>query len=288
MNRILAGVLVAMVAGAGLAADWHVTPAEKAAAKKWMVDDRQRPVDPSENPVAVVPADMKLFLLIGQSNMAGRGKIEGADVGPIPDCLKLNRDCKWVPSISPIHFDRRTSGYGIADSFARAYLAAHPGERVGLIPCAVGGSSSATWSPEPGNEVVGANYRRTLERSRVAMKNGKIKAILWHQGESDCEFCKTQEGADRYVARLAALAAALRRELGLEGVPFLIGEIGNIPKGHFRTMNPVLRRAAAAIPNAAIVPAEDLTGHLPDGVHFDTPSYKILGERYFKAMEQKK
>lgn len=273
-----------LVAGMGFAADWHVTPAEQAAVKKWMVNDRERPVDPAEKPVEAPPADMKLFLLVGQSNMAGRGKIEGADAGPIPGCLKLNRDCKWVPSTSPIHFDRRTSGYGIADSFARAYLEAHPGEKVGLVPCAVGGSSSATWSPEPGNEVIGANYRRTLERARAAMKNGKIAAILWHQGESDCAFCKTQEGADRYVARLAALAAALRKELGLEGVPFLIGEIGNIPKGHFRTMNPVLRRAAAAIPNAAIVPAEDLTGHLPDGVHFDTPSYKILGERYFKAM----
>ena len=79
-----------------------------------------------------------------------------------------------------------------------------------------------------------------------------------------------------------ALAQALRRELKCPEAPFLIGEIGTLPRNH-TAMNPILGEAAANIPRCVLVQARDLTGHLADGVHFDTPSYKVLGARYYDA-----
>ena len=49
---------------------------------------------------------MKLFLLVGQSNMAGRGAVSAKDAKPIARCLKLNRDGEWAEASTPFHFDR--------------------------------------------------------------------------------------------------------------------------------------------------------------------------------------
>ena len=83
---------------------------------------------------------MKSFLLIGQSNMAGRGDF--GEVEPIknPLCFML-RNGRWQPMSEPINPDRGLTGHfhagiGLSASFADAY-AAHFGEKVGLIPCAV-------------------------------------------------------------------------------------------------------------------------------------------------------
>ena len=265
------------------AADWHVVPSEIENMPKWMVEAANRPVDTNEVVVTDAPHDMKLFLLIGQSNMAGRGKVGPEEAGPIPRCLTLNRDGKWIRTTTPIHFDRKAAGYGIANAFVRRYLDEHPTETVGLVPCAVGGSRSMTWSPEDAPDPVGTNFRRALARARLAQANGRIVGILWHQGEADVGFLRRDPAhGDRYVARLAALATALREGLGCADAPFLVGEIGTLPKD-CTAMNPVLAAAAAAIPNGRLVKASDLTGHLPDGVHFDTPSYRIFGARYYEA-----
>ena len=94
-------------------------------------------VDTNEVVVADAPRDMKLFLLVGQSNMAGRGTVSEEDAKPIARCLKLNRDGKWAEASTPLHFNRATSGYGIANTFVLRYLVEHPADTVGLIPCAV-------------------------------------------------------------------------------------------------------------------------------------------------------
>lgn len=282
-RNIRTSLFVGLLAATVGATDWRVMPFEVANMPAWMVEAANRPVDTNEIVVADAPRDMKLFLLIGQSNMAGRGKIGAEDAGSISRCLTLNRDGKWIHTTTPIHFDRKNAGYGIANTFVRRYLDEHTTDTVGLVPCAVGGSRSMTWSPENAPDPVGTNFRRALARARLAQANGRFVGILWHQGEADVGFLKRDPAhRDRYVSRLAALAAALREGLGCADVPFLVGEIGTLPRD-CTAMNPVLAAAAAAIPNGHLVKAADLTGHLADGVHFDTPSYRILGARYYEA-----
>ena len=84
-------------------------------------------------------------LLIGQSNMAGRGFAE--DVEPISDdkITMLNSDKQWVKMQEPIHFDKSAAGVGLAASFAKAFVDTFDCE-IGLIPAAVGGTTIDNWN----------------------------------------------------------------------------------------------------------------------------------------------
>ena len=86
-----------------------------------------------------------LYLLIGQSNMAGRGKIEEQDRKNHPRVFVLNKENKWVPGVDPIHFDKEIAGVGPGLSFGEAMSDRNPSIRIGLIPCAAGGSPIDVW-----------------------------------------------------------------------------------------------------------------------------------------------
>lgn len=77
--------------------------------------------------------NMKLFLLIGQSNMAGRGKIEEQDKVTNPDIFMLTKDLKWVIAKDPVHFDKGAAGVGLCSEFARDVLKPIPNPRSALF-----------------------------------------------------------------------------------------------------------------------------------------------------------
>src|SRR4051812_22254570 len=93
------------------------------------------------------PDKLRLFLLIGQSNMAGRGKLGVEDVTTNPRIFMLKKDLTWALAKDPLHFDSPRAGVGLGSEFARVVLKANPKAKIGLIPCAVGGSSLASWKP---------------------------------------------------------------------------------------------------------------------------------------------
>jgi len=86
-----------------------------------------------------------LYLLIGQSNMAGRGEVGPQDREIHPRVLALSKEGEWVPAIDPIHFDKPIAGVGPGRTFGKTMAAHDPSVRIGLIPCAVGGSPISTW-----------------------------------------------------------------------------------------------------------------------------------------------
>src|SRR5437868_6426054 len=88
-----------------------------------------------------------LFLLVGQSNMAGRGVVEEQDKVVNPRVLMLNKEGQWVPAVDPLHFDKPTVGVGLGKTFGQIIAEANPGVTIGLIPCAVGGSPIDAWKP---------------------------------------------------------------------------------------------------------------------------------------------
>src|SRR5690349_3741379 len=94
------------------------------------------------------PANCHLYLLIGQSNMAGRGKVEKEDKTPHPRVLMLNKDDQWVPAIDPLHFDKAIAGVGPGLAFGKAMAEADKDVTIGLIPCAAGGSPIAVWKKD--------------------------------------------------------------------------------------------------------------------------------------------
>ncbi len=227
-----------------------------------------------------------LFLLAGQSNMAGRGEILPEDRKPDERILMLNAAGEWVPATDPVHFDKPGAGVGPARSFARALIAADPTITVGLIPAACGGSSIRQWEP-------GAYWRQTrshpyddaVQRARRAQQDGTLQAILWHQGESDAN----AGGLPEYEVRLTRMIAAFRRDLQMPDLPFIAGQLSQPANGKWsenrRKFDAVLRRALEASRPSALVPSDGLTLNR-DRIHFDRNSQQEFGRRYFRAYRQ--
>lgn len=223
------------------------------------------------------------ILMLGQSNMAGRGDL--GQVKPIrnPLCYML-RMGRWQPMCEPVNPDRGIfegryrSGVSLAASFADAY-ARHFEEPVGLIPCADGGTEIRQWLP---GELL---YDHAVMQTKLAQRTSQLKAILWHQGESDC---LSDEAVAAYRERCLTVIARLRKDLGAENVPVILGElpwqIGENWKtgGRERKLNGILRELAREIPHCAIASSEKLVVK-PDGVHFDSESCREFGNRYFEA-----
>src|SRR5260370_9485413 len=87
-----------------------------------------------------------IFLLIGQSNMAGRGVVEEQDRQPIPRVFMLNKAMEWGPAMDPVHFDKPDiAGVGLPRSFGNLLAPADPNASIGLVPAAFGGTSLEEW-----------------------------------------------------------------------------------------------------------------------------------------------
>jgi len=234
----------------------------------------------------------RAYILFGQSNMWGAPPPEEEDMvqNPSVEVLTL-RACaahgmgEWVVAQPPLHGCVGTMtgepGLGPGDTFAKAMAEAYPEETILLIPNAIPGVSITCFSPpsaglDPGDYCGGESgetYLSMVERAKAAQARGKIEAILFHQGESDC-------GNLAWPSRVGTVVEALRDDLGIGEVPFLAGEIpaGSACMNH----NPRVRGLPDSIPNAHVVPAEDLA--IFDEYHFDAPSQRTLGRRYAEVL----
>lgn len=221
-----------------------------------------------------------LFLLAGQSNMAGRGVIDKADNAPHPRIFALNKEGNWQPAKDPIHFDKKAAGAGLARHFALVLVENDPNIVVGLIPAACGGSSINHWQPGAWFEPTQSHpYDDAISRTRLALQSGTLKGILWHQGEADCKPGQAPEHKDR----LQELIKRFRTDLNVQDLPFIVGELGRFyakdEPEYISLVNRALKEITGIVPFTAFVSSEDLTSN-PDQVHFNTASHKIFGERY--------
>jgi hypothetical protein len=218
--------------------------------------------------------DMQLFLLIGQSNMAGRGVVEAQDKVPHPRVFMLTKEKTWVPAVDPMHFDKpERIGVGLGTTFGRVIADAKPDATIGLIPAAFGGTSLDEWKQG------GALYTNAVERAREAMKHGKLVGILWHQGENDAP----KELAATYPERFAAMMKQLRQDLGAENVPVVVGELGKFV-ANSEAINAALATVPQHVPRCAFVSSERLKDK-GDQLHFDSASLREFGKRYAKAWQ---
>ena len=233
------------------------------------------------------PADKQafhLFLLAGQSNMAGRGTVDDQDRETNPRILTLNKRGEWGLAADPLHFDKpKAVGVGLGKSFAMEYAEQNPGVTVGLIPCAVGGSAISTWQPGGYHSQTQSHpFDDTVRRVERALEFGVFKGILWHQGESD----SNPKSADGYEERLHELIGRLRSLVGDDDVPFIAGQLGQFSERPWNASRKLVDAAHQALPSkiagTAFVNSVGLT-HKGDKIHFDSPSYRRLGRRYHAA-----
>ncbi len=223
----------------------------------------------------------EIVLLIGQSNMAGRGVVEEQDRQPIPRVFMLNKAMEWVPAVDPVHFDKPDiAGVGLARSFGKVLAAADPNASIGLVPAAFGGTSLEEW------KVGGKLYEEAVRRAKFAMRSGKLRGILWHQGEADAG---KKELASSYRQRFAAMIMQLRADLGEAGVPVVVGQLGEFlsegatPRSPFASVvDEQLAMVPLTVPHSAFVSSNGLTSN-PDHLHFDARSQREFGRRYALA-----
>jgi hypothetical protein len=230
------------------------------------------------------PERFHLFLLAGQSNMAGRGTIESQDREPHERVLMLDQAGNWVPAVDPLHFDKpKMVGVGLGKTFGIAYAEANPGVTVGLIPSAVGGSPIASWQPGGYHGQTKSHpYDDALARTLTALELGTLKGILWHQGESD-----SKKGVSEiYEQKLRELIARFRTEFRASDVPFIAGQLGQFEERpwdeHRRRVDAAHRALPTAVRRTGFVSSEGLK-HRGDKVHFDAASYRELGRRYYSV-----
>ncbi|MFH1266751.1 MAG: sialate O-acetylesterase, partial [Planctomycetota bacterium] len=224
-----------------------------------------------------------MFLLAGQSNMAGRGRVAEEDTVVHPRVFALSKDNEWVPAKDPIHFDKRVAGVGLGRTFGITLAEGDSSLAVGLIPCAVGGSPIASWEPgEYYPPTKSHPYDDAVKRTKIAMQRGTLKAILWHQGESDSK----PELAGVYEKKLHALVARFRKEFGVPGLPFIAGQLGHFPDRPWDEARSLVNSVHESLPkkvkNTAFVASKGLT-HKGDKVHFDAKSIREFGKRYAEA-----
>lgn len=221
------------------------------------------------------------FLLIGQSNMAGRGFLnESAEIDT--KRIKILRNGRWQGMFRPINPDRSFSGVCLAESFAEKY-AEKFGVDVGLICCADGGTSLDQW--KEGSLL----FDNAVYNARLAKRTSTIAGILWHQGESDC----APQFRSTYKERFEKMINALRRELDLYDVPVLLGGLGDfLPLResnpnylHYEKLNAVFEQIANDNPMTGYVSAKGL-GANPDNLHFNAKSLYEFGLRYFEEFDK--
>lgn len=229
------------------------------------------------------PADTNfhLYLLVGQSNMAGRGKLDAMSKIVDSAIFAFDSTGRWVYAVDPVHFDKPVAGVGPGISFAKAMLTdTHDSSiRIGLIPCAVGGTSIDLWFEGQRDPVTQSHpYDDAIRRAKAAMEDGLLKGIIWHQGEAD----NTPEKAVDYLERLLAVIQNFRADIGVE-VPFILGETGYFTD--VQIINDIIQEVPKHMEKVVVVKADGLTD-MGDKLHFDAYSAREFGKRYAEAMKQ--
>lgn len=244
-----------------------------------------------------------IYLCFGQSNMEGNAKIQPQDLLSIDsrfqmmaavDNPAMNRKMgEWSVAVPPLC--RPNTGLTPIDYFGRTLVKYLPNNiKVGVIHVAIGGCKIEAYMTDSiGNYVKTAPdwmvpmlaaydnnpYQRIVTLARKAQKQGVIKGILLHQGESNC-------GQEDWPVKVKSVYDHLLKDLSLkaEDVPLLAGEVVRANGGgRCISMNPIINRLPEVIPTAHIISSEGCS-NASDSLHFDAAGYRMLGKRYAYEM----
>ena len=244
-----------------------------------------------------------IYLCFGQSNMEGQGTIEAQDrivdsrfkVMEAVSCSNLGRTKgSWYTAVPPL--TRCYSGLSPADYFGRTMVLSLPSNiRVGIINVSVAGCKielfdkenyqayvstiTEDWLKNIINEYGGNPYGRLVEMAKLAQKDGVIKGILLHQGESNT-------GDAQWPVKVKRVYEQLIQDLNLiaDSVPLLAGEVVNADQGGgCASMNTIIAKLPQTIPNSYVISSKGCTD-AADNIHFNAAGYREIGKRYAVKM----
>ncbi|GHB91160.1 sialate O-acetylesterase [Cerasicoccus arenae] len=227
-----------------------------------------------------------LYLLAGQSNMAGRGQVSEQDKIPHPRVMMLTREGEWAPAVDPLHFDKSIAGVGPGKTFGIEMADDNENVVIGLIPTACGGSSITKWVPGAHHgQTESQPYDDAIVRTKRAMEDGVLKGVLWHQGEADVQ----GERAENYKACLIVLVDRFRTEFDDPNLPIIIGQLGQFPQKPWKSgthkVDDAQQEFASETENAGFVSSDGLTCK-SDNTHFNAESQREFGRRYAEVYRE--
>ncbi len=153
---------------------------------------------------------------------------------------------------------------------------------IGLVPCAVGGSSIEQWIADSTYRDI-TLYSNLIDKARKASAYGTIKGILWHQGETNA----STGNYKNYKEKLELFFTKLRNYLGDSDLPVYAGQLGSFLDRKTNlfadSINNDLNKLSASFKNFYIINTSDLTPK-PDSIHFNSRSQRIMGERFAKLV----
>ncbi len=252
---------------------------------------------------AAVDPNFYIFLCFGQSNMEGAARPEAPDlVSPGPRFLLMpavddegrgRKMGEWCEATPPLC--RPNTGLTPADWFGRTLVASTPDNiKIGVIHVAIGGidikgflpDSIATYITKAPNWMKGMlaaydnnPYQRLVTLAKKAQKDGVIKGILMHQGE-------TNTGDPKWAGMVKQVYDNLCGDLQLkpEEVNLYVGNIVQAGgKGVCIGCKKQIDELPQTIHTCQVISSDDCTNG-PDRLHFDAAGYRELGCRYGEAV----
>jgi hypothetical protein len=244
-----------------------------------------------------------IFLCFGQSNMEGNARIQQQDTVNVSprfqvlqavDCPDLQRTKgNWYTAVPPL--SRCKTGLTPADYFGRTLVANLPADvRVGIINVAVGGCKielfdkdnykayvmkAPQWMTGMIKQYDDNPYGRLVDLAKIAQKDGVIKGILVHQGESN-------PNDSLWTKKVKGVYDNLLKDLHLKAkkVPLLAGETVNADQGGICAgMNKIIATLPQMVKNSYVISSAGCPD-AADNLHFTAEGYRMLGKRYAEQM----
>ena len=281
-----------------------VLPASMAAQKKKAAPKKKAATEQ----VSTADPNFYIFLCFGQSNMEGAARPEAQDLKspgprfvwmpavdyPATDKLPARKMGEWYEAIPPLC--RPNTGLTPADWFGRTLVASLPENiKIGVIHVAIGGIDIKGFLPDsikdyaekkaPGwmKGMLAAYdnnpYERLVTLAKKAQKDGVIKGILMHQGE-------TNTGDPKWAGMVKQVYDNLCGDLNLkpEEVNLYAGNIVQADgKGVCIGCKKQIDELPLTLHTSQVISSDGCTNG-PDRLHFDAAGYRELGCRYGEAV----
>jgi Carbohydrate esterase, sialic acid-specific acetylesterase len=244
-----------------------------------------------------------VFLCFGQSNMEGFPGIEEQDKGSVDKRFEVlaavdfpaqgRKKGNWYSAVPPLC--RPSSGLCPADYFGRTLVSnLPPSIKVGVVNVSVAGckielfqkdnfqtyaATAPKWMTNIINAYGGNPYEHLVTMAKLAQKDGIIKGILLHQGESNTN-------DKEWPNKVKSVYENLLKDLNLksEEVPLLAGEVVNADQhGACASMNRIIDELPKTIPAAHFISSQGCAARV-DHLHFTPAGYRELGRRYGEEM----
>ncbi|MDN5213177.1 sialate O-acetylesterase [Fulvivirgaceae bacterium BMA12] len=246
------------------------------------LDSHQMQIKPQE-PELPPKNDLWIFIMAGQSNMAGRATIEARDKIRNDRIFAINSENEVVVAREPLHFyEPSGAGLDCGISFGTEMLKHLPDNiSILLVPTAVGGSSIEQWINDDTHRGIRllSNFKRRLQTS---LKHGVLKGVLWHQGESDAHHERTIQS---YQGNMKILFEKFRGIAVNESLPIVAGKLGSFAVNQERwdKINNAIEAYSLSDENCSVIETSDLEDK-GDKIHFNSAAQRAMGKRYAETM----